>query len=158
MQNEIERKFFVKEMPDLSHVQPLRYERYFIERSAGKEERISKVNDKYFYEKKTELSNLERTREKREISAEEFESLKKGIFEILLRDRYDLTENPKISVQIYHDKYEGLVRAEVEFASVEEAQAFQPLDWMGAEMTDLPISRDAKLLDLTDEEFRSYLH
>ncbi len=157
MENEIERKFFVKKLPDLSSIQPLHYERYFLKRSDGEEERISKVNDRYFYEKKNEVSNLERSREKKEISSIEFEKLKQGVGDALIRERYDVSENPKVSIQIYHGKHEGLVRAEVEFISEEEANAFQPLDWMGREMTGLPIARDAKLLDLTAEEFRNFL-
>ena len=56
--NEIERKFFVRQMPDLSSIEPLHYERYFLKRKNGTEERISKVNDKYVYEKKSEISSL----------------------------------------------------------------------------------------------------
>jgi hypothetical protein len=59
MKNEIERKFFVKEMPDLSGIEPLHYERYFLERGNGKEIRISKINDSYVYEDKSEISDLE---------------------------------------------------------------------------------------------------
>lgn len=47
--NEIERKFYVKKMPDLSGIQPLFYERYFLKSTAGEEIRISKVNNSYKY-------------------------------------------------------------------------------------------------------------
>lgn len=157
MRNEIERKFFVKEMPDVSGINPLHYERYFLRRGNGEEERISKVNDKHYYEKKSDVSALEREREKRDISANEFLVMKQRASGAILRDRYDISENPKISIQIYHGKYEGLIRAEVEFGSEEEAKKFRTLSWMGKEMTGLPIARDAKLLDLTDEEFRNFL-
>jgi len=157
MSNEIERKFFVKNMPDLSGIEPLHYERYFLERKDGIEVRISKVNDTYKYEKKVELSNLERTREKREISKEEFDELKKNASESVLRDRYNISFNPDITIQIYHGRFEGLVRAEVEFMTEEEARSFTPLEWMGEEMTGLSIARDGKLIDLSDEEFRGFL-
>ncbi len=65
MKNEIERKFFIKEFPSLEGLEPLHYERYFLERENGTETRIQKVDDKYFYEHKTEISGLERTREKK---------------------------------------------------------------------------------------------
>lgn len=39
MKNEIERKFFVKEMPDLKGIKPLVYERYFLKKN-GMETRI----------------------------------------------------------------------------------------------------------------------
>ncbi len=157
MKNEIERKFFIKEMPDLSNIIPLHYERYFLERGDGKEIRISKIGDKYVYEKKSEVSDLERTREKREIAKEEFDELKQKASEAIIRDSYTISEHPDIVIQIYHGRFEGLIRVEVEFDSEEEANAFEPLSWIGKEMTGLPIARDSKLLDLSDEEFKSYL-
>ena len=157
MDNEIERKFFIKEMPDLSHIKPLHYERYFLKRGDGVEERISKVNGKCFYEKKSEVSDLERTREKKEITPEEFEDLKQSASAAIVRERYDISSSPKISIQIYHGQFEGLVRVEVEFSSQEEACAFQPLPWMGQEMTGLPIARDAKLLNLSVDEFKRFV-
>lgn len=33
-----------------------------------------------------------------------------------------------------------------------------PFDWMGKEMTGLPIAKDSKLVDLTEEQFRPYLN
>lgn len=157
MQNEIERKFFVREMPDLSGIEPLYYKRYFLRREKGIEERISKVNDKYIYEQKVEISSRERSREKKEISKEEFDRLKEKASEAIIRERYDISTNPKVSIQIYHGRFEGLVRAEIEFETEERAQSFIPLSWMGKEMTDLPIARDSKLLDLTSSELQEYL-
>jgi adenylate cyclase len=158
MINEIERKFYVKEMPDIAGIAPRHYERFILRDSDGIEERISKINDKYVYERKKSLSDLERSREKREISAEEFAALKDSTSDVVVRDRYDISANPMISIQVYRGRYEGLVRAEVEFASIEEASSFEPLPWMGAEMTGLPISRDATLIRLTEEELASYLN
>jgi len=158
MKNKIERKFYVKEMPDLSGITPLHYERYFLQRSDGREIRISKVNDLYFYEEKSEISALERTRSKKEITEEEFERFKQDASEAIIRERYNISSHPDIAIQIYHGKFEGLVRAEVEFDSEDEAQVFIPPVWMGEEMTGLPIARDSKLLDLTVEEFNKYIH
>lgn len=88
---------------------------------------------------------------------QEFDKLKEGASEAIIRERYDISYNPKISIQIYHGRFERLIRAEVEFNSEEEARNFIPLNWMGEEMTGLPIARDGKLLDLSPKEFRSYL-
>jgi CYTH domain-containing protein len=106
---------------------------------------------------KRELSHLERTVEKRNITEAEFNLLKQGASEVIIRDRYEIATNPDIAVQIYHGRFEGLVRAEVEFKSVEEAKAFKPLPWMGREMSDLPLARDARLLDLDAETFKRLL-
>lgn len=157
MKNEIERKFFVKNMPDLSGMQPLHYERYFLNRAHGIEERISKVNDRYVYERKEEISALERSREKKEITEKEFNNLKIKASEAIIRDRYNISSSPEIAIQVYHGKYEGLIRAEIEFDTAEQAREFVPQSWMGKEMTGLPIARDATLLDLTNEEFHMYI-
>ncbi len=157
MKNEIERKFFVKELPDLSSIKPLHYERYFLERTKEVEIRISKINDSYKYEKKLRVSKLERKREKKDITEREFNGWKAKGTEGILRDRYDISNNPDISIQIYRGRFEGLIRAEVEFESVKEAEDFIPPAWMGKEMTDLPIARDSKLIDLTPDEFKAYL-
>lgn len=157
MKNEIERKFFVREMPNLSGIKPLHYERYFLKCKDGVEERISKVNDKYVYERKTEVSTLERSREKKDLSEQEFIQLKEKSSEAIIRERYNISSNPDIAIEIYHGKFEGLIRVEVEFETEEEADSFVPLPWMGKEMTGLPIARDSKLLDLKVEEFQGYL-
>ena len=115
------------------------------------------MNDKYIYERKAEISALERAREKKEISEQEFNQLKEKSSEAIIRDRYNISSNPEVAIQVYHGRFEGLVRAEVEFETEEEAKSFIPLPWMGKEMTGLPIARDSKLLDLNEAGFQSYL-
>ena len=157
MKTEIERKFFVKNMPDLTGITPQQYERYFLERGNGKEIRITRVDATYKYESKTELSALERTRDVKTITKEEFDRLKGNSTDSILRTRYIISSQPNITIQVYHGRFEGLVRAEVEFDSEADAIAFKPLAWMGDEMTDLPIARDGKLIGLSDQEFKSFL-
>lgn len=156
MKNEIERKFFIKEIPDLLGIQPIKYERYFLGSENGKEIRISKIDDMYIYEEKNIISSLERTREKKQITQEEFENMKQKGSEVIFRDRYNISTNPDITIQMYHGRFEGLVRAEVEFETEEKARFFLPLPWMGEEMTGLPIARDSELIKLTTEAFRQY--
>ena len=144
-------------MPNLTNITPLPYERYFLEHGNGKEIRISKIDDLYVYEDKSEISSLERTRTKKVITKAEFEKLKQNSSEAIIRERYNISSNPDIAIQIYHGRFEGLIRVEVEFDSEAEAKSFSPLPWLGEEMTGLPIARDAKLIDLSDEEFRKYI-
>lgn len=143
---EIERKFLVKEMPDLSGITPIRYERYFLTITEGVEERIQKTNERYTYEKKVAVDELTRSTELKQITAQEFEELKAKSGKAILRDSYLLSSG--ISIKIYHGDYEGLVRAEVEFASTDEAKNYKPESWMGNEITDSPLGRDSKLLEL----------
>jgi adenylate cyclase len=155
--SEIERKYFVKKMPNLTGIKPILSERYFLNISHVVEERITKIgNDKYLYEKKIETSRLSRNETHRYISKEEFESLIPSESEIISRARYDISSYPKISIMVYKGRFSGLVRAEVEFNSNYEAESFKPLDWMGQEMTGLPIARDSKLVGLTREELDHY--
>jgi len=84
--------------------------------------------------------------------------LKARASDAIIRDKYVISEMPNIAIQIYHGKFEGLIRVEVEFDSEKEANEFVPLGWMGKEMTNLPIARDGKLLDLTSEKFEENLN
>jgi CYTH domain-containing protein len=157
-ESEIERKYFVRKMPDLAGIKPLLSERYFLNISNVVEERVTKIgDDQYFYEKKIETSRLSRNETHRYISKEEFDSLIPSESEAILRVRYDMPSFPKISIMVYKGRFNGLIRAEVEFKSIQEAESFNPPDWMGREMTDLPIARDAKLISLTREELANYL-
>ncbi len=156
--SEIERKFLVTTMPDLSGQEPIRYERYYLSRTENIEERIQKKGDAYEHEKKERVSDLEHRKEKRPITQEEFESLRAGTSDAIIRDSFKVSENPDITIKIYHGKYEGLLRAEVEFESLEEAQAFIPSEWMGKEITGTPLGKDSSLLDLSEEQFKEMLH
>lgn len=155
---EIERKFLVKELPDLSGIAPIRYERYYITKDGPLVERIQKKGDKYEFESKKTISPLEHDKNKRYITQEEFEHLRRGKEEEgIIRDGYLLSENPEVSVKIYHGRLEGLARAEVEFSSKEEAEAYIPESWMGEEITTSPLGADARLLHLSSQEFASLL-
>lgn len=155
---EIERKFFVKKLPDLSQKEPVRYERYFLYRTPPAEIRIQKKGDIYEFERKIEISPLTRVEHTFEITREEFNELKTYAKDVIVRDSYIISSNPEISVKIYHGAYEGLIRAEVEFSSETEAQNFKPPEWFGKEITNTKLARDASLIDLNAEEFKQQLH
>ena len=155
---EIERKFLVKKLPDLSGYQPISYERYYVHRGDGVEKRIQKKGDKYEFEELEEASGLSRTHHKRELTEHEFNQMKGRPEEALLRESYVISNNPEISIKIYHGRFEGFARVEVEFSSEEEAQAFVPPDWFGEDITYHPLGRDVKLVGLSAEEFEGYFN
>ena len=157
MDYEIERKFLVKTLPDLSGKTKQVFERYYLYRGKGVDVRIQKVDSTYEFERKSEVSGLGRETQKFEITKEEFEALKKKSGEGIIRDSYLMSENPEVTIKIYHGRFEGLVRAEVEFTSEEDAKKFTSHDWMGEEITDTPLGRDSRLLDLTDKKFKDLL-
>lgn len=156
MTDEIERKFLVRRMPDLGVIEPVSCERFYIFRSKNVEMRVQKKGNRYEIERKEIIDKLKAIKTKLEISKQEFGVLKQLASEIILRDGYQISENPDISIKVYHGRLEGLSRVEVEFKSEEEAKSFQVPDWFGEEITDSVVSRDAKLIDLSDEEFKNF--
>jgi CYTH domain-containing protein len=148
---EIERKFLIKSLPNLSTLTPWHSERFFLKNDEWYEERISCIQDRYYYDKKITISSIERNREKREIIKSEFDSLKSRAYASTIRDTYLLSEIPKITLQIYKGTFEWLVRVEVEFWTIEEANAFEPLFWMGEEITWEIIARDSSLLKILQD-------
>ena len=148
---EIERKFLVTQLPDLSEILPNRYERYYLSVTLNLEERIQKVNGVCTYEKKVAFDALTRSTERHELSHEEFDELRVNSNMAIIRDSYDISS--RLSIKIYHGEFGGLMRAEVEFESSTEANAYIPEFWMGAEITDSPLGRDSRLLQLNRDEF-----
>lgn len=149
-QLEIERKFLVKKLPDLAGLEPEEQERYFLE-IGSTEKRITKINDKYVYEEKSD--ELFAKKVSKNITAGEFEKLKRLAIGSLRRKSYILSTNPEISIKIYDGDYAGLIRAEFGFGSEEEAKNFIVPDWVGNEITNTEIGRDGRLIRLNKEEF-----
>lgn len=148
MSKEIERKFLVKIMPDLSGTKLEEQERYFLELGTI-EKRITKINSKYFYEEK---SGSEKN--VKGIQEAEFERLKSKAIKNLKRKNYILSKTPSVSIKVYGGEYEGLVRAEFEFETVEEARKFAPPEWVGKEITETNLGRDGELVQLKQGEFK----
>jgi adenylate cyclase len=124
---EIERKFLIKELPDRSRIKPVHYERYYLQKGKDMVVRIQKKGENYEYETKRTISDLEHEKEKHSITQEEFESLRKGKeSEVIIRESYQIQCEPTISIKIYHERFEGLSRAEVEFLTKAEAENYTP--------------------------------
>lgn len=152
---EIERKFLCRNLPDLNNYTPIHTERYYLTSLPGQERRIQKKNEKYELEELKEDSSLSRSVDRREIAVEDFEKLKQGSEgRPIIRDSYHISDNPKISIQIYQGEFKGLIRVEVEFKSEAEARTFEPSTWFGEEITESPLGRDSKLVKLSEEEFK----
>lgn len=154
MYHEIERKFLIQRMPKISGIRPELQERYFLQHGDLAEERIQKKGNVYEYELKMAVSPREWRREKRFISETEFRDLATRTPKVLLRESYSISKkNPRISIKKYKGDYSGLELAEVEFDSLEEAEMFEPFDWMGNEITNTPLGRDSRLMCLDREHF-----
>lgn len=155
--SKISRKFLVKKIPDISKLFKIHYERYFLSLEEKSQIRIQAKNDSYELEEVNEKTEVERSIQKRNLTKEEFEELKQKAIAAIKRDSYLFSEKPLISIKIYHDQFEGLIRAEVDFSSLEEAENFKHLDWFGKEITDSPLGKDRKLLALSENEFETLI-
>ncbi|PIU03440.1 hypothetical protein COT44_03280 [Candidatus Shapirobacteria bacterium CG08_land_8_20_14_0_20_39_18] len=150
---EIERKFLVKKPPDLTKFQCSSSEKYYLSRGERAEIRITRIGDYCEHERKEIVNGLLRNGIKRQIPEEQFEKFKLNCDRGLFRDNYTTSENPELSIKIYHGDDEGLVRVEVEFKNEEDVRNFVPPDWFGKEMTNTELGRDARLIDLDKEDF-----
>jgi CYTH domain-containing protein len=154
---EIERKWLVKNLPNLENLPAIKYERHFLFVGEKIEIRIQKKGEAYEFERKVELNELSRESQKFKITKEEFDVLKVFCTKSLIRESYLLQNNPEISIKIYKEDYEGLIRAEVEFDNENDAREFKPLDWFGEEITENPLGRDKLLISLSKEDFKKML-
>ncbi len=155
--NEIERKFLIKHLPDISRLQIIPYERHFIYLEQGTELRIQHKGANFELERKSKKDYLSAEKSKLTISESEFEFLKKYALKSIVRDGYQYSENPEISIKVYHGQLEGFMRVEVEFGSEEEARGFNPPAWFGPEITGSELDQDSKLVSLSRERLASLL-
>lgn len=151
---EIERKFLIKEMPDLSNLTPVCYERCILESLHGNVKRVQRKGNMYEYEVKRKIDETQFEKTKKQITKEEYDSFifdKEG--SMVIRDGYLISHNPELSLKIYKGRFEGLVRVEVEFSSKEEADNFIPPAWFGKEITGSVLANDGELYKLDKDDF-----
>ena len=131
---EIERKFLIKSLPSLEGVKHSQIKQGYF--SINPEGRVRKMDNLYFI---TEKGEGDMVRQEREYQIDEksakllFEMSKTYIIE---KTRYYIPFGEyTVELDIYGGRHEGLVVAEVEFKSEEEALAFDPPDWFGEDIT-----------------------
>ena len=97
---------------------------------------MRKKDEKYTLAYKRGLGNV---REEREVtlSAEQFSTLWPATEgKRLIKTRYEIPfGNRLVEIDLYHDRHEGLVVAEVEFDDEQSARDFEPPDWLGEDVT-----------------------
>lgn len=131
---EIERKFLVKEMPELSE-----YSFHCMEQGYLNTEpvvRVRKEDDTYYL---TYKGKGLMTREEYNLPLNEsgyFHLVEKADGVIIRKKRYLIPYGKyTIELDVFEEPYENLVIAEVEFDSEEEANSFCPPDWFGEDVT-----------------------
>ena len=133
---EIERKFLINEIPF-----PLDgYNKREIEQAYLCTEpvvRIRKSDDNYYmtYKSKGKISreeyNLPLTKEAYE------HLLTKADGNILTKTRYEIPDKDNLIIEfdVFHGKFNGLLLAEVEFESEEQANNYTPPEWFGRDVS-----------------------
>lgn len=149
---EIERKFLIRSLPvDLEHATFTSYERFYLYADESVEMRIQKKDGQYELERKVASSHLWiRDSYKIEITEMEFLNLQKSVIgNQILYKKYRAMSSPNVSIKKYAGNVEGFMLAEIGFLTLEEAEQFQPFDWLDREISHESFSKDSGLMYLT---------
>jgi CYTH domain-containing protein len=133
---EVERKFVVSDLPNLEGADFDEIEQGYLAIGADGEVRLRRKGDQLALTAKRG-AGLSRQEAEIELERERFDELwplTEG--RRLHKRRYVLPHGDlKIELDVYEGDLEGLVVAEIEFDSEEEARAFEPPRWLGEEVT-----------------------
>ena len=136
MAKEIERKFLVRRLPDgLAAFPSKQFEQGYL--STDPVLRVRREDDEYFVTYK-ESGLLARKEYNLPLTAEAYQHLvQKADGTVIQKTRYRIPEKGGLTIEldVFHGELEPLVMAEVEFSSLEEADAYRPPDWFGTEVT-----------------------
>jgi adenylate cyclase len=133
---EVERKFRLREPPDLSGSDSDPIEQGYLAVGAEGEVRLRRKGERTLLTAKRG-AGLSRGEAEVEIGAEQFDRLWPLTEGRRLRKRRHLLPHDglEIEVDVYEGDLEGLIVAEVEFNSEERARAFEPPAWLGDDVT-----------------------
>jgi adenylate cyclase len=133
---EVERKFLVNQPPDLDGTQADEIEQGYLAIGSDGEVRVRRKGGRLLLTAKRG-SGLSRQEAEVEIDRASFDQLWSLTEGRRLKKRRHLAPygELKIELDVYGGDLEGLIVAEIEFASEEDAKAFDPPDWLGEEVT-----------------------
>lgn len=151
------RKFLIKNLPDIEVTKEIKNKRYYLYAQNSTVIRVQSEDNLYEIERKKDENHLKKESFKIQITRDEYEKLSIFAKYIIERKTIMYSSYPQLKVRIYEGKYKGLMRAEINFLSENEAKAFIPYDWLDKEITDLPIGKDITLLRLSPAKFADYL-
>ena len=131
---EIERKFTVKELPDLS-----KYEYHIMEQGYLNTDpvvRVRKEDEEYYLTYKGK-GLLAREEYNLPLNKDAYYHLVEKSDGIIIRKKRYLIPFGKYTIEldVFDAPYENLIIAEVEFGSEEDANAFQPPEWFAEDVT-----------------------
>ncbi len=131
---EIERKFLIKELPDLDQYPYVDIEQGYL--STSPVLRIRKKDDKYIFTYKG-AGLMTREEIEAALTKEAYEHLKEKIDGHLISKRRYLIpyDSYTIELDIFSGHMDGLIMAEVEFPDMDSANNFVPPVWFGDDVT-----------------------
>lgn len=135
---EVERKWLVTELPDLSGLKGKEViQGYIAVTSDGTEVRVRQKGDKYFQTIKSD-GGLVRGEIEIELTKEQYDDLWQATAgRRLEKTRYEIgLDGARIELDVYKGALTGLIVAEVEFPSVLDSKKFLPPTWLGEEVTE----------------------
>ncbi len=138
MTKEIERKFCVQKMPDLTACTGIEISQGYISVGEnGPEIRLRRKGER-FYQTVKQGKGVQRTEVEVELSRAQFDTLwLLTAGRRLEKVRYEIPEGVwTIELDVYRGHLKGLVVAEVEFETLDESSRFVPPPWFGREVTD----------------------
>jgi adenylate cyclase len=134
---EIERKFLIKAMPDLSRAQKTYIQQGYITHSNDSVEvRLRQTDGQYFITVKSG-SGMVRNEHEILINQQQFETLwPETQGKQIEKNRWTWQlDSQTYELDVFAGALNSLVLVEVEFSSIEQANNFQPADWFGREVT-----------------------
>ena len=133
---EIEKKYLVSELPDnLPQYKCRKIEQGYL--STSPVVRVRMDNDEYYLTYKGK-GLLAREEYNLPLTQEAYEHLKpKADGLVISKTRYLIPEKDGLTIEldVFHDDYEGLLLAEVEFPSEDAANAYTAPAWFGRDVT-----------------------
>lgn len=150
---EIERKFLLKRLPQqISNYENAKIKQAYL--CTDPVIRIRRKNNLYILTYKS-AGLMEREEVEVPLNAKSFEHLlKKCDGNIIAKTRYYLPLDSGLTVEIdeFHDGFDGLIIAEVEFPDRETAEQFIPPMWLDHEVTSDPKFQNSNLCMMSENE------
>ena len=155
---EIERKFLLGEQIDLKDLDWVEINQSYI--GVNPISRVRKMGNKYFYNQKG-TGTLVREENEKEISEDTYNKIIKyriGRTINKLRYRIPLENELVAELDYYLDDLSSLVTVEVEFKSLEDANAFVVPNWFGKEITEDVRYKNDNMAMATKDELNELLN
>ena len=155
---EIERKFLLGEQIDLKDLDWVEINQSYI--GVNPVSRVRKMGNKYFYNQKG-TGTLVREENEKEISEDTYNKIiKYRIGRTINKLRYGIPLDNELVAELdyYLDDLSPLVTVEVEFKSLEDANAFVVPNWFGKEITEDVRYKNDNMAMATKDELNELLN